>query len=99
MGFRGAGSQRYAGRWTKVPSNDPGYAPIALAVTLGSEIENLRFVSVDPSMLPGRIDGQPALVVRGTRWNAPLDSAWLCVRARAAPLPVAAQGRSGVTVW
>jgi hypothetical protein len=91
MGFRDAGSRRYARRWIKVPHSDRAYAPIAFAATLRTEIDHLRFVGVDPPILSGRIGGQPVRVVRGTRSGAPPDSALLYVRARGAPLPVAAR--------
>lgn len=91
MGFRAAGSVTYAGRWIKIPRGNRAYASVADAVTLDTELDNVRFVSVDPPILPGRIDGQAVLVVHGTRSEAPIDAAWLYVRARGAPLPVAAR--------
>jgi hypothetical protein len=91
MGFRAAGSAKYAGRWIKIPRGNRDYATVAEAVTLHTELENLRFVSVDPPILPGRIDGQAVLVVHGTRSETPIDAAWLYVRARGAPLPLAAR--------
>jgi hypothetical protein len=91
MGFRAAGSVRYAGRWIRIPRGNRAYASIADAVTLESELEHVRFVSVDPPINPGRIDGQAVLVVRGTRTGAPIGAAWLYVRAHGMSLPVAAR--------
>jgi hypothetical protein len=99
MGFREEASRRYARNWIKVPSTDPAYTPLADAVTLRSEIDQIRFVSVDPPILPGRIGGQPVRVVRGTRSTGPLDAALLYVRKKGVQLPVAARltGFSGAT--
>lgn len=91
MGFRAAGAVKYAGRWIKVPRGNRAYASVADAVTLDTELENVRFVSVDPPILPGRIDGQAVLVVHGTKSEAPIGAAWLYVRASEVPLPVAAR--------
>src|SRR5206468_6505676 len=86
-----AASRRYAGRWIRIPHGDRAFAAVADAATLRTEIDHLRFVSVDPPTLPGRIGGRAVLVVRGTRSRGPLDAAWLYVRARGVPLPVASR--------
>jgi hypothetical protein len=91
IGFHYAASHNYAGRWISVPRTDKAYAPIAYGATLATEFEHLRFVTVDPPVLGGRIAGQSVLVLRGTRSNAPLDTALLYVRKGGVPLPVAAR--------
>lgn len=99
MGFREAPSRRYAQRWIEIPHTDRAFAGVADAATLRTEIDHLRFVDVDPPILPGRIGGQAVLVVRGTRSRTPLHEALLYVRAHGIPLPVASRNTyfSGAT--
>jgi hypothetical protein len=91
MGFHEAASQKYANRWIKIPSSNRAYLSIAFAATLATELDHIRFVSVDPPVLPGRIAGQSVLVIRGTRSAAPLGTALLYVRKGRTTLPVAAR--------
>ena len=89
MGYKAAAAKRYAGKWIKVPSSSPDYAPIAAGQTIASATSETAMAGSLHLLAQTTKDGLAVIPIAGKFTTSGVSGTeTLFVRATGAPLPV-----------